>query len=104
MVPDIFSKPQDISWPGFYEISMPYLISWTSKWRLNIGTTTPMDSFLIEFQLFSERMESPHPGALPRIGVLRVKDLVCFMYFELIFIILKRIYEKYSSFTVLKQS
>ena len=104
MVPDIFPKPQDISWPAFYEISMPYLISWTSKWRLNIGTTTPVDSFLIEFQLFSERMESPHPGALPRIGDLRVKDLVCFMYFELIFIILKRIYEKYSSFTVLKQS
>ena len=104
MVPDIFPKPQDISWPGFYEISMPYLISWTSKWRLNIGTTTPVDSFLIEFQLFSERMESPHPGALPRIGVLIRKNLLYFINFRLIFIILKRIYEKYSFSTVLKQS
>jgi len=34
-------------------------------------------------------MENPSPGAMPRIGVLKAKDLACFMYFELIFIILE---------------
>ena len=36
-------------------------------------------------------MESSSPDALPRIGILKGEDLVYFIYFGLIFIILKRI-------------
>ena len=67
-------------------------------------TTENILSFLTEFHLFSRRMESPSPGSLPRIGVLKGKDLGYFMYFGLIFIILKRIYEESSPVIVLKQS
>jgi len=49
-------------------------------------------------------MKSTSQDVLPRIGVIKEKDLVYFVYFRLIFIILKHIYEESSSVTVLKQS
>ena len=79
------------------------MISWIyTDWGL--VRESPLESFLVEFHLFYERIEIPSPGALPRILAITGKDCFDFIYFGLIFIILKRKYEESSSVTVLKQS
>jgi hypothetical protein len=69
------------------------LISRTHR-GLRICTRIPFGSFLIEFQLFSKRMEIPSLIALPRIGVFKGKNSVYFMYFSLILILFRVIHEK----------
>ena len=64
----------------------------TVYWDWGLVRRFPLDAFLIEFHLFSKRVESHTTFTLPRIGVFKGNDLVYFIYFGLISIILKRIW------------
>jgi hypothetical protein len=94
----VFENPFITGVPGGFSIVFYIRVQ-------NSGDTrVPFRHHLIESQPFSKRMKSTSQGALPRFGVIKEKDLVYFVYFRLIYIILKHIYEESSSVTVLKQS